>query len=204
MVNLRPFSILREVFMSDVVKYPRPLSERIFDVVRLVNGYVLTVLAFALVVCVVWQVLSRYTHVWADWMPLEFLADLLRKIKPSTKTEELAKFMFMWIGLLGAAQASAYKQHLAIDLLAMKLQGGAKRALNVVIECCIIVFAALVMIKGGWELTVKTFANNQVTPALQWPMGYVYMVVPVAGALMVFFAVVEIVNTLSGREGGAA
>lgn len=63
MVNLRPFPILREVFMSDVVKCPRPLSERIFDAMRLVNGYVLTVLAFALVVCVVWQVLSRYTHV---------------------------------------------------------------------------------------------------------------------------------------------
>ena len=204
MVNLRLFPILREVFMSDVAVSPRSPLARLAAVVRLVNGYVLTVLAFALVVCVVWQVLSRYTHVWADWMPLEFLADLLRKIKPSTKTEELAKFMFMWIGLLGAAQASAYKQHLAIDLLAMKLQGGAKRALNVVIECCIIAFAALVMIKGGWELTVKTFANNQVTPALQWPMGYVYMVVPVAGALMVFFAVVEIVNTLSGREGGAA
>ena len=187
MVNLRPFSILREVFMSDVAVFPRSPLARLAATVRLVNGYVLTVLAFALVVCVVWQVLSRYISP-----------------RPSTVTDELARFMFMWIGLLGAAQASAYKQHLAIDLLAMKLQGSAKRALNVVIECCIIAFAALVMIKGGWELTVKTFANNQVTPALQWPMGYVYMVVPVAGALMVFFAVVEIVNTLSGREGGAA
>ena len=204
MVNLRLFPILREVFMSDVAVSPRSPLARLAAVVRLVNGYVLTVLAFALVVCVVWQVMSRYTQVWANKMPLEFLADLLRLIKPSTVTDELARFMFMWVGLLGAAQASAYKQHLAIDLLAMKLQGGAKRALNVVIECCIISFAALVMIKGGWELTVKTFANNQVTPALQWPMGYVYMVVPVAGALMVFFAVVEIVNTLSGREGGAA
>ena len=204
MVNLRPFPILREVFMSDVAVSPRSPLARLAAVVRLVNGYVLTVLAFALVVCVVWQVMSRYTQVWANKMPLVFLADLLRLIKPSTVTDELARFMFMWVGLLGAAQASAYKQHLAIDLLAMKLQGGAKRALNVVIECCIIAFAALVMIKDGWELTVKTFANNQVTPALQWPMGYVYMVVPVAGVLMVFFAVVEIVNTLSGREGGAA
>ena len=204
MVNLRLFPILREVFMSDVAVSPRSPLARLAAVVRLVNGYVLTVLAFALVVCVVWQVVSRYTQVWANKMPLVFLADLLRLIKPSTVTDELARFMFMWVGLLGAAQASAYKQHLAIDLLAMKLQGGAKRALNVVIECCIIAFAALVMIKGGWELTVKTFANDQVTPALQWPMGYVYMVVPLAGALMVFFAVVEIVNTLSGSEGGAA
>ena len=184
---------------------PRSRLDALALWVQRVNGFVLTVLAFALVACVVWQVASRYTHVWADWMPLVFLADLLRLIKPSTVTDELARFMFMWVGLLGAAQASAYKQHLAIDLLAMKLQGGAKRTLNVVIECCIIAFAALVMIKGGWALAAKTFANDQVTPALQWPMGYVYLVVPLAGALMVFFAVVEIIHELSGHnEGGAA
>ena len=59
MVNLRPFSILREVFMSDVAVSPRSPLARLAAVVRLVNGYVLTVLAFALVVCVVWQVVSR-------------------------------------------------------------------------------------------------------------------------------------------------
>ena len=200
MVNLRPFSILREVFMSDVAVSPRSPLARLAAVVRLVNGYVLTVLAFALVVCVVWQVLSRYTHVWADWMPLVFLADLLRLIKPSTVTDELARFMFMWVGLLGAAQASAYKQHLAIDLLAIKLKGGAKRALNLVIECCIMLFATLVMIYGGCLLTAKTFANAQVTPALQVPMGYVYLVVPLAGALLVFFSLVAVVDELK-REG---
>ena len=176
---------------------------RFADVVRLVNGYVLTVLAFALVVCVVWQVVSRYISP-----------------RPSTVTDELARFMFMWVGLLGAAQASAYKQHLAIDLLAMKLQGGAKRALNIVIECCIIAFAALVMVKGGLALTMDTLAKHQQTSVLQWPMdtlakhqqtsvlqwpmGYVYMVVPLAGALMVLFAVVAIIREFPNRTGGAA
>ena len=106
MVNLRPFFILREVFMSDVAVSPRSPLARLVAVVRLVNGYVLTVLAFALVVCVVWQVLSRYTQVWANKMPLEFLADLLRLIKPSTVTDELARFMFMGSG------CSAPRRHL--------------------------------------------------------------------------------------------
>ena len=72
MVNLRLFPILREVFMSDVAVSPRSPLARLAAVVRLVNGYVLTVLAFALVVCVVWQVLSRYTQVWANKMPWNF------------------------------------------------------------------------------------------------------------------------------------
>ena len=179
---------------------PRSRLDALALWVQRVNGFVLTVLAFALVACVVWQVASRYTHVWADWMPLVFLAGLLRLIKPSTVTDELARFMFMWVGLLGAAQASALKQHLAIDLLAIKLKGGAKRALNLVIECCIMLFATLVMIYGGCLLTAKTFANAQVTPALQVPMGYVYLVVPLAGALLVFFSLVAVVDELK-REG---
>ncbi|MDO4776174.1 MAG: TRAP transporter small permease [Cardiobacteriaceae bacterium] len=168
---------------SDVKLSALPWPERLAAVVRRVNGYVLTVLAFLLVACVVWQVISRYVSA-----------------KPSTVTDELARFTFMWIGLLGAAQASAHKQHLAIDLLAMKLRGGAKKALNLLIECAIIAFASLVMIWGGWSLAAKTFANQQVTPALQWPMGYVYMVVPVAGVLMVFFALVAIHDTLRHEE----
>lgn len=163
------------------------LAEQIARPVRTLNGYILTVLAFLLVACVVWQVISRYTSA-----------------RPSTVTDELARFTFMWIGLLGAAQASAYKQHLAIDLLAMKLKGKAKIVLNILIECCIIAFASSVMIKGGWALASKTFANQQITPALQWPMGYVYMIVPIAGALMVFFALVAIYENLSAHEGGAA
>lgn len=166
---------------------PPSLAEKIAAPIRKINGYILTVLAFLLVGCVVWQVVSRYTAA-----------------RPSTVTDELARFTFMWIGLLGAAQASAHKKHLAIDLLAMKLKGKAKLVLNVLIECCIIAFASLVMIKGGWELTAKTFANQQVTPALQWPMGYIYMIVPIAGILMVFFSLVAITENFSARAGGAA
>lgn len=163
-------------------KPPSPL-QRLAAWIRTINGWVLTALAFLLVVCVVWQVISRYVSA-----------------RPSTVTDELARFTFMWIGLLGAAQASAHKQHLAIDLLAMKLEGRARKTLNILIECAIIAFASLVMIWGGWTLTAKTFANAQVTPSLQWPMGYVYMVVPVAGVLMVFFALVAIHDALRHEE----
>lgn len=168
--------------MTDKSLHPS-LLERIAAFLRQINGYVLTVLAFILVVCVVWQVFSRYLSP-----------------RPSTVTDELARFTFMWIGLLGAAQATALRQHLAIDLLAMKLQGQAKKVLNIFIECVIIAFASSVMLYGGITLTMRTFANNQITPSLQWPMGYVYMVVPVAGALMIFFALVDIVATLRDRH----
>lgn len=94
----------------------------------------------------------------------------------------------MWIGLLGAVQAAAKRQHLAIDLMAMKLKGMKKRILTVFIESCVIFFSSMVMIKGGYMLAMRTFATKQIAPALQIPMGYIYLIVPIAGALFILVA----------------
>lgn len=144
-----------------------------------INGVVLVLIAVLMVASVTWQVVSRY-----------FLN------MPSTLTDELARFLFMWVGLLGAVQATAYKQHLAIDLLALKVSGMQKIMLNIFIESCILFFSVSVMVIGGWNLTQRTFASQQITPSLQIPMGYVYIVVPIAGVLIAFFAVTEIYRTL--------
>ena len=53
-----------------------------------------------LVVDVLWQVLSRYV-----------LAS------PSSFTDEVAGFLLIWVGLMGAAYVSGREEHLAIDLL---------------------------------------------------------------------------------------
>lgn len=66
-------------------------------------------LSSVLVVCVVWQVISRYVLG-----------------SPSIVTDELARFLFMWVGLIGAAYATGLKRHLAIDLLVLKLTGKRK------------------------------------------------------------------------------
>ncbi|WP_316931840.1 TRAP transporter small permease [Parabacteroides distasonis] len=51
-----------------------------------------------------WQVLSRYILV-----------------SPSSVTDELAGYLLIWVGLLGAAYVSGKNEHLAIDLLLQHL-----------------------------------------------------------------------------------
>lgn len=155
------------------------LLDRIGQGVQTINGYVLIILTFVMVACVTWQVIGRYVF-----------------SSSSTVTEELSRFCFMWIGLLGAAQAAAKRQHLAIDLMAMKLKGIKKRILTVFIESCVIFFSSMVMIKGGYMLAMRTFATKQISPALQIPMGYIYLIVPIAGALFILFALIEIYHAI--------
>lgn len=92
-----------------------------------------------LVFCVVWQVLSRYVLG-----------------KPSTVTDELARYLFMWVALIGAAYTTGLKRHLAIDLLTMKLKGKKKLVNEIVIQVAIALFSYVVLVHGGTQLALKT------------------------------------------------
>ncbi len=138
---------------------------------------VLIITMTVLVVDVVWQVLARYV------------------VKsPSSFTDELARFLLIWVGLLGSAYALGKKKHLAIDLLPSKLSGKPKKALNVFISILVIAFAALVLVVGGIRLVYITFSLNQISPALGIPIAYVYMVLPLSGLLMIIYGILEILE----------
>lgn len=138
-------------------------------------------LSCALVACVVWQVLSRY-----------LLGD------PSTITDELARYLFMWTGLIGAAYTTGQKKHLSINLLTANLTGVRKQASELIIEAATVLFASIIMLYGGGKLFLKVLAMGQVSPALGIPMGYVYLAIPAAGALILFYSILSIVDILRG------
>ncbi|WP_316858459.1 TRAP transporter small permease [uncultured Cohaesibacter sp.] len=143
--------------------------------VRLVNGVLgtLTVLVFTiLVICVVWQVVSRF---------------ILGT--PSTTTDEIARFLFMWIAFVGAAYTLGLKRHLAIDIITLIVDGPAVRYVRILVLLIVAAFVGIVMVYGGYELVSKTLASGQMTPALRLPMGYVYGAIPFSGIMMLFYCV---------------
>ncbi|MGD8110817.1 TRAP transporter small permease [Vibrio sp. NTOU-M3] len=140
-----------------------------------------------LVFCVIWQVLSRYVIG-----------------KPSTVTDELARYLFMWVALIGAAYTTGLKRHLAIDLLTMKLQGKRKLINEIVIQIAIALFSYVVLVHGGTQLALKTLATGQVTPALGLEMGYIYFCLPISGALMIFYSVLFAFDRIKQLTSGEA
>lgn len=135
-------------------------------------GFTVSLSSF-LVFCVIWQVISRYVIG-----------------KPSTVTDELARYLFMWVALIGAAYTTGQKRHLAIDLLTMKLSGKRKLINEIFIQFAIAAFAFIVLVYGGTNLALKTLATGQVTPALGWEMGYIYFCLPISGSFIIFYSVV--------------
>ncbi|MEL4014206.1 TRAP transporter small permease [Dryocola clanedunensis] len=131
----------------------------------------------ALVVCVVWQVFSRYVL-----------------NQPSTLTDELARFLMIWVGLLGASYTVGAQRHLSIDFLAMLLPEQKKPLLSMVVNTLILLFAGLVIVSGGLKLIDKTLATGQLSAAMQIPMGYVYIVLPLSGAIMMLYSLYFILS----------
>lgn len=107
-------------------------------------------------------------------------------------SEELARFLLIWIGILGAAYASGQKMHLAIELLEPKLEGAKKKNLRLIISSLVILFALTVMIIGGFRLIYITHTLGQLSPAMRIPMAFIYSVVPISGILIIYFKILEI------------
>lgn len=137
-----------------------------------------TLLVWILVALVALAVLNVLWQVFTRWV-LQV---------PSSYTEELARYLLIWIGLLGSGYAVGKKLHLAIDLLPMKLEGRAAHRLEIAIQALIFLFALSVMVVGGVRLVLLSFRFGQTSAALGMPLGYVYGVVPLTGLLVMFYA----------------
>ena len=145
--------------------------------------YILIFLMGASVINVLWQVITRF---------------ILQN--PSSFTEEIARFLLIWIGLLGAAYGIGKKIHLAIDLLRQKVSDTRQKKLDIIINGLIFIFALTVMVIGGIYLVNLTFQLQQISAALQIKLGFVYLAVPLRGCLMGFYSITNVIGLIkSGR-----
>lgn len=147
------------------------------QIIEKILGAVVGLLMALMVLDVTWQVLTRF---------------VLKE--PSSYTEELARFLLVWIGLLGAAYAYRKKAHLGLDILSQKLEGAAKRKLDIFISIVCMIFASVIMIYGGAKLMLLTLELDQMSAALQVKVGYLYSVIPLSGILIVLFSLDRIFN----------
>jgi TRAP-type C4-dicarboxylate transport system permease small subunit len=145
-------------------------------------GSLICVLMAAMVINVLWQVFTRF---------------VLRN--PSSFTEEAARYMMIWVGLLGSAYASGKKSHLALDLITSKFQGGRKRASEIFIHSLVLLFALTVLLGGGGRLVWIQLSLGQQSAALQLKLGYVYLAVPLAGLFIAFYSVVFLIEAFRGE-----
>lgn len=149
-------------------------------VIRFLDQFVAGALMLAMtliLLTVVWQVISRY-----------ILQD------PASVTEELSRFLLIWIGLLGAAFAYRQKVHLGFNLIVEKQPEQRRKLILTLVELLVIVFCATTLLFGGSQLVSLTLELEQISAALGIRMGYVYTVLPLSGILIICYGLINIHN----------
>ncbi len=102
-------------------------------------------------------------------------------------SEELAKYLFVWMTFLGAALCLRDKAHIGVDyflsLLPVQIQQAVQRFNLVLIS----VFSGVVAVTGfAWVVRIR----GTETPALGWPLNTVfYGALPVGSVLMLFYGI---------------
>lgn len=143
---------------------------------------VVAVALFALlVVIVVWQVFTR---------------QVLNT--PSAWTEEAARYTFVWVGLFAIALVFSERGHVAVDFVVTRLSPVAQKVVAVFVQLCIIAFALLVLVYGGWR--ASRGAWGQSLSALPTQVGVMYLVMPITGLMIAFYGVYHLLAILRDDE----
>ena len=138
---------------------------------------ILVIIMSSMVINVLWQGFSRYILT-----------------NPSSFTDELARYLMIWVGVLGAAYVAGKGNHVAITYFSEKFSPNNLKIVKVAINLIILGFAFFGMLVGGLRLVYITMVLEQLSPSLKIPLGIVYAVIPLSGILIIYYKILDLKN----------
>lgn len=145
-----------------------------------VLGKTLVLIMLVMVINVLWQVFTRYVTG-----------------NPSSFTDELARYLMIWIGVLGAAYVSGRNLHVAIDILPLRQNEKTQKKLKIIVTILVILFVLFAFVIGGSRLVYISYVLGQQSPALQVPLALVYIIIPISGLLIMYYKISDLKNMKS-------
>lgn len=109
--------------------------------------------------------------------------------QPLFWSEELPRYLLIWITFLASALAQEHLAHINITLVVNRLPSKLQRWLRVVTNIVILGFLGVLVYSGG---LVSRITVHHRSTALQIPMAAVYLALPVGGTLMMLYLLLQI------------
>lgn len=148
-------------------------KNNIFKNIEKVLRFMLSVFMVVLVLVVFSNVMSRY-----------FLESAI------AWSEELARFLLIWVVFIGAILAYIKDEHLGLDILVTSLPYKAGRVV-LIIANLLVIFALSLVTKGGYSIAMSYM--DWLSPALEVPYGYIFIIVPVCGVVMIIQTIYKMI-----------
>lgn len=121
---------------------------------------------------------------------------------PFIWSEEVARFLFFWVVLLGSAMSVRTRRHFVIDVTMGRPAPGARwgrRLLRVIPDLCVIGFCLFLLVQGIDYVEVgllRTATNSRLNMAL------VYAAIPVFAALSIVYSLGNLLLAEAEQEPG--
>ena len=100
---------------------------------------------------------------------------------PLAWSEELARYLFVWISFLGSAVGVRMQVHLGIDLIDKVLSPRGRKIMTLVVHLAIQIFLVVIIY---WGVRILKVVQFQKSASMGIPMTYAYLAVPVGSGLM--------------------
>ena len=108
-------------------------------------------------------------------------------------SEELARYMLVWISFLGATTAYYRGMHPGVDLVVSRLSVTARRWARLCAHAVCLLFFVAVTVAG---VQFTHFIRLQISPSLGISKAFVLVIIPVSGAILFFHALLFFLTTL--------
>jgi TRAP-type C4-dicarboxylate transport system permease small subunit len=154
----------------------------LFDLYQRLLVWLLVATVAILIVPVTLQILSRFTGLIPSYI----------------WTEELARFMFIWMIMIGAMIGVREGTHFDVDLLP-PLPAKAHATLRIVTHFAMLVFAVL-FVYFGYQFVL--FGANQSSELAELPMWLIFIAWPLTGAFWLLFLAEKFADDFSVLRGG--
>lgn len=114
-----------------------------------------------------------------------FLQVLFRYVfkYPAYWTQDVVSISFIWSVFLGSALAVREGEHIVVDFID-RLPDTIRKIIVFLGSIAVLIFLVL-LTYYGYQHAMNSM--NQIIPSLNIPKGYVYLVVPFSGALMIYY-----------------
>ena len=114
-------------------------------------------------------------------------------------SEELARYLFVWVSFLGSVVALERGVHIGMDVVVAKIPPGPRRYVEVFSDISVAAFLVFLTVQG---LGMAMRNMIQKSPALQVSMGVVSLAIPVGAALMGIYMIVQLFSRLRSVRTG--
>ncbi|MCL4441143.1 MAG: TRAP transporter large permease subunit, partial [Firmicutes bacterium] len=153
------------------------LIDKNFEIPFLIAGLL------AIILLITFQTINRYVLTWKD------IGNV------TVWSEELSRFIFIWISYLAFSVSIKTRQNIRVDILYNMIPPRIQKASWVVVDILFIILTITISTKG-WDLVAMQMTKPQTTPALQIPYFLPYFILPFGFALMSFRIVQDLIKTV--------